>query len=768
MHPQEAAVEYASWVELLLDRGVDVDLSIREFTSVNFSDNRQWEEILYPLMRTNVRCIDFYLSCIVFPVESKQFEGKLVATPWDLFCNRMPSSGFSGTSGTQLVYPWNLKQDDLVELQSANAAIVSHFMLPENHAYQSLEPCANASSIIESALTCTKARVLLDVGALVLESNGKFARAWLECSQEDVEAAVYLEGDKLVVETRNGTVQPLTLSPFEEQLGKCICFLDDIHTRGIDLKFPPGTRAVVTLGKGVTRDRLAQAIMRMRLLGQGSGGHTVEFLASSEVDSVIRQQIEQSGKTADPRALDVLSWARSNSVSALHDRFMSWGYQAFNRCRKEIAKEDHSTDGTQVSDGTLALALAEIGEDVIEPDNLSLREMYGGDRTEQAISGIMKGKLKVLLRQTNRSACTTGTVVAKHCQKYVKDVQRHAQSLDEEQERELEQELEEERYVERPGPATPHVPTLSEPVLQLAVSGELDPCSEFLPLTDCFKNTSLYPLVRRDVDAWSCKVFATKDFISTIQDNVGLDSYLKTPRWMVSLPANGESDGTIVLLSMFEVNKLLPHFRRRSSSSPRVLHLLAPRIGPNQSMLFDDPRLAISAELTHPSLPSSLSTNMIQLSIICGNLFFATHQEQDAFCEFLDLCPLPRNEAQTRAFANRQIRIDGFVNLDHRAVVFGAYVELGDFHDSPVQFLQGLIAARGYNVHCTASHVGKILFKVVKDQLGADETSNRDQNQINQSMPTSIANTETTRGAAEEHIALQLALGQGFSAEEDE
>ena len=58
--------------------------------------------------------------------------------------------------------------------------------------------------------------------------------------------------------TQDGSTEPFVSSPFNRQLDKCIVYLDDAHTRGTDLKLPRETRAAVTLGPKVTKDRLLQ------------------------------------------------------------------------------------------------------------------------------------------------------------------------------------------------------------------------------------------------------------------------------------------------------------------------------------------------------------------------------------------------------------------------------------------------------------------------------------------------------------------------------
>ena len=108
-------------------------------------------------------------------------------------------------------------------------------------------------------------RVLLDVGAQMLElQNDELAQTWLNI-RSDVSAAVYFnEDDELTVLTQDGSTQLLVSSPFAQQLDQCIVYLDDAHTRGTDLKLPSGFRAAVTLGAKVTKDRLAQGMYIFR------------------------------------------------------------------------------------------------------------------------------------------------------------------------------------------------------------------------------------------------------------------------------------------------------------------------------------------------------------------------------------------------------------------------------------------------------------------------------------------------------------------------
>lgn len=102
-------------------------------------------------------------------------------------------------------------------------------------------------------------RVLLDVGAQVLElQNHEVAETWLEMIPGAQAAVFFSDNDELTVMSRDKTTEPLRISAFAKQLDNCLIYLDEAHTRGTDLKLPTNSRAAVTLGPGLTKDRLVQ------------------------------------------------------------------------------------------------------------------------------------------------------------------------------------------------------------------------------------------------------------------------------------------------------------------------------------------------------------------------------------------------------------------------------------------------------------------------------------------------------------------------------
>jgi hypothetical protein len=254
-------MEYDHWVEL----GQDFPAELRQLNGVNTENKTQVDELLVPLFSRNKGMVDFYLSQVVFPRAARQFQSKLLTSAWDLVEYKTNiTTGFSGTNDNRYLLPTSITQVDPDFVLGTNALVLQHLLRPENDHYECAE---GENGGRESASTFLKRivkqepeiRVLLDVGAQILElQNKELARYWLSL-RPDVSAAIFFDdSDHLTVITQDGTIEPFISSPFNRQLDKCIVYLDDVHTRGTDLKLPLGMRAAVTLGPKVTKDRLVQ------------------------------------------------------------------------------------------------------------------------------------------------------------------------------------------------------------------------------------------------------------------------------------------------------------------------------------------------------------------------------------------------------------------------------------------------------------------------------------------------------------------------------
>jgi hypothetical protein len=268
-------VEYDHWVGL----GEGLPDELRHINGVNVEDETQVDGFLVPLLSRNKRVVDFYLSHRIFPRAAREFPYKLPTSAWDLVEDKKNiTTGFSGTNDSHYLFPTSITQEDPDFVLGTNALVLQHLLRPENDHYECTE---GENGKRESETVFLKRllkqdpeiRVLLDVGAQILElENEELARQWLSI-RPDVSAAIFFnDSDHLTVVTPDGIIEPFISSPFNRQLEKCVVYLDDAHTRGTDLKFPEGTRAAVTLGPKVTKDRLVQGkpfdyFKRKRLTG---------------------------------------------------------------------------------------------------------------------------------------------------------------------------------------------------------------------------------------------------------------------------------------------------------------------------------------------------------------------------------------------------------------------------------------------------------------------------------------------------------------------
>jgi hypothetical protein len=260
----QADVEYGEWV-----RTADPDLpgAFRQLVGINIKDRFQCVQHVFPALSFSKNVVDYFLAHLVFPKEMKQFPHKLSASGWDIGqVKSQPTTGFSGTNDSRHVLPLNVKHLDLDMQRHTNALVLAHLLQDENSVTLLPPRASEKGSDAEHLLKVVNnmeppTRVILDVGAQILELNNfQVAEKWLGMSKEDSTKAVvfFNDDEELSVLDRRGCVELLQISPFAKQLGDCLIYLDEAHTRGTDLKLPRDYRAAVTLGANLTKDRLVQ------------------------------------------------------------------------------------------------------------------------------------------------------------------------------------------------------------------------------------------------------------------------------------------------------------------------------------------------------------------------------------------------------------------------------------------------------------------------------------------------------------------------------
>lgn len=256
--------------QLSTSAGLEDSLSagLRSLTGVNLEDNQSFRKDLYPHLQYQKGIIDFYLSHVVFPRETKEFPCKLSTSAWDIPTrrNQPPTTGFSGTNDNRSLLPRSMPQRDLSHLRHTNAMVLNHLLREENRQCVLAQASTGRQLVTDELIALVNRRdppirVIIDVGAQILErSNHSVAESWLATlPRERADAVVFFDDNgEAMVADREGYTERLLASTFRRQMGRCLVFLDQHHARGVDLKLPLNYRAANTLGPRLTKDRLVQ------------------------------------------------------------------------------------------------------------------------------------------------------------------------------------------------------------------------------------------------------------------------------------------------------------------------------------------------------------------------------------------------------------------------------------------------------------------------------------------------------------------------------
>ncbi|CAE7821814.1 unnamed protein product [Symbiodinium sp. CCMP2592] len=519
-------------------------------------------------------------------------------------------------------------------------------------------------------------------------SNQELAEEWLKTRRgrglRDKEAAIFFDANNTAsVVNEFGKVMSLAVSPYERSLDRCLLYLDDVHCRGCDFRMPRASKAVVTLGRGMQKDKLVQACMRMCLLGNG---HAVAFLASFELDLQVQTYPCKPELQDAPIVASILSWCLTNTAKAIAEKLPYWASQGAARIRKEAAYAAHAKPGVGLEE------LPKVAGACAEDEVLLLEKMYGHARAQATLPQIVKEVLHHVTNAVNRLGKSRNglrlrrlqTEIQDRVQALASDVMIPSGMLDEEQERELEAELEEERQLERPGPAEPCKPHVSPGVRDLATKGRTT--QPFRSIAQLLQRTS-FP--HQD---WAVvNVNVTPDFIATVENTGVLDSYLRPALWLL------QGHKQQVLISNYEAEAIASCF---STGPDAKLVLVSRRLRPHQSPVSDVP------------LPTAVH-------VFAGSLYGIAETPQDSEIQqqrsFLGISrAVSKSEAWTDFYNRQVVERDGFVAPFNRARVSAEdpslTLESSPFASSPVRMLRRLLGARHLGGELPFAPMGMLFF----------------------------------------------------------
>lgn len=723
---QNAATTYQKWIRSISPKLIN--RSISSYSGINLDNPNQRDQLLFPLLRYNMRVIDSFLENVVYPYEAKIFEKKLMCTTWDLCSEQLNHrvTGFSGTNDTKNILPMPIAQNDLDELESTNEHVRKILLQPKNQSYKNLPANVSGQEILE-LLTEHNIPVLLDSGALMLElTNEQVATKWLKMTPDvNYDVAVYFDSrDVLQTIDRSGNVTEFDCSVYRENLTRCLVYLDDAHTRGTDLKFPLSWKACVTLSGDITRDKTVQSCMRMRQLGTD---HSICFWASYEADIRIRKICALSAENRVTNE-NVISFISSNSKHLETTNMVHWTAAAINYTKKMIGHKLFAE--ATMDEGSME----ELYAKCVDDEFVKLIDMYG-DKEEALLTRIAWAKFnKIVLehradKEIKNFARDMQDKVDEILTRLAPDVKQFSQALDEEQEKELEQELEEQRFIERPPAVKAAKPNFDKSLEKLILDGATHEYMRsqrsllsLLSITASLGHTKLFRHYnKKNKDAWASHLFVTKDFKTVIDStSQSCDEFLRPVWWIARVKgASCTVNDILVLLSSFECNRLLPVFQKSKMST---LFMYRPRLSNLHSNLVHETELQVTGMTENQAIDIN---DEVQIGMYAGMMYFGNEDEQNAYCGFMGLIPKPRTQELEQAFRNSVIDAKGFVPMEKRrySEAISNCVKQCKFHDNPVDLAIKLIEAH-HQALLKESHVASIFERNTKsiiENINADE-----------------------------------------------
>ncbi|KAI3549226.1 hypothetical protein CABS03_12069 [Colletotrichum abscissum] len=615
---------------------------LKAWNSINVDDGQQLGEIWIAL-RYNIAAIDYFMNNFVFPQHAQQFRVKLQSNGWDipLFSvhdtdqstqaeqagQRQPTSssamttGFSGTNDNRTMLPLTITQDDLPGLSHTNAEVLTYLLHDrsrECHRVVGPRGARASEPDLLRELHRRGIRILIDAGAQILEmDNETLAKQWLTIDEKAAAALFFDQSNMPWIIQRSGRKTPLLASPYADDLGECLVYLDEAHTRGTDLKFPPSARGALTLGLNQSKDHTVQAAMRLRQLGTTQ---SVTFFAPPEVyQSIVDLHCKPHGATVN--SSDVIFWLLDNTcdgIEQLQPLYYSQGMDFCRRMQAAIDNPDFVKDKHQREN-----YLGTIKQD----EQHSLQKLYEPKRKIKGTGEFQAGsdaKIRAFVKELNKR------------RKAFQDTGRavHASALQEvEQEREVAFEVETVRQVKKPY----HYPALAFPGLHpevesFATTGRIPAGAHtFVPAIKSLSKTAIGKKFKVSDRPSRSNLYVTTEFERTVKLNFDLtsDNFLRNVNWilwsrktevaLIVIPEEAE-----ILLSILKD----PAFH----CATNLITYAAPVT--RKMLHFSDLNF-----FSVPSLPLGWKAPdwlKIELGIYGGRLYFEW-AEYDQLCEFLGI-----------------------------------------------------------------------------------------------------------------------------------
>ncbi|KAI1368230.1 hypothetical protein F5Y08DRAFT_347605 [Xylaria arbuscula] len=602
----------ATQYEWLISTCEDVPASLKQWNTINADDKGQMEG-LWQLLRWNRVAINYYLNHFVFPIHARQFEVKLQANAWDIpifskdNTQVTRTSGFSGTNDNRWVLPLTINQRDLPGLKHTSAEVISYLLQERNRQFIVIPRPRLKESKEEGFLRDLKREnitVLIDMGAYISEmDNQEVARAWLEVDSE-AKAVIYFRNDNRAWVHYRGNLKedlPLLATELADDLSGCNVFLDEGHTRGVDLRLPANARGAVTLALKQTKDHTIQAAMRLRQL---QTTQSLCFYGPPEVQSSIKDFCHLKNRdTID--SSHVVSWLLEQTCLCIEDLRGLYVSQGIDFCQRTDTIWRCKNFLNDESEREKLLRVLK------QPERKTLKESYG---PVPRISTTSIGD-KLATTQLN-SFMDRLALTGKNLEGRIE-----AGALEEvEQEREVESQVEHIRQVEkRKIYDASKFPGVNPDIMSFAETGVLEKSKRKPPgFQHAFSFVGKMAIGKRfSVHGTSSRLFVSWEFANTVklpQHSKEADNFLRPVEWIVWSPETT----TALIVIPEEAEWLLEYLRDKETVSH--VHVIAYSAPVTASMIqFNNLDF-----YTSPTLPTGHIIPMqirIELGILAGRLY---------------------------------------------------------------------------------------------------------------------------------------------------
>ncbi|CAF2238525.1 unnamed protein product [Rotaria magnacalcarata] len=375
----------------------------RSFKTLDLQDEHKIKKV-YTYLSRNFSFVQYYLSNFIFPNDTKHYKKKLTGNAHTL-AGEGKMKGFSGTDDRNDTMPENVIPKRLTSQEGTNGKMLHILSRKINNKYEANIDLSSAKDLLDQVCTYVKKNkdcyILIDTGAMITEMNNLDVGVYLIKHIDDrFEGIVYFsdQNNNLIVILRNRELIPLATCHIDNK--KLFVYLDEVHTRGTDLKLPLTARGIVTLGKSINKDKLMQAIMRLRDL---DSKQSIVIWGSKEISADIA--MINGIKQSDITSRHVLTWVTYNTIQKNeHDL-----YPVMNEKLKYVIKSRALEYQTKIRDtpidSLIAVYVSESLNSIEKSYSITPQELNPGDVLNQYINtyfNYFHPRLKSEIREKTR------------------------------------------------------------------------------------------------------------------------------------------------------------------------------------------------------------------------------------------------------------------------------------------------------------------------------------------------------------------------------